>query len=184
MAEAELKEHFATGNKDIEPDVLAELQSIMRLHELSAEDLFYKWESYCIKLDLEAADLSLETVRNMKQSIQDELEKSTRNQTHARSEKRPGATPRTGARGGGGGDVFGMLDGLMPNTPGTGKLNKTGSSKKRPYETPSISRVKADPPSSSPDYKSPLRMEEQLSSMQSCVCHPFSEEFPSSAATY
>jgi DNA polymerase alpha subunit B len=53
----------------------------------------------------------------------------------------------------------------VPNTPGTGKLNKGSSLRKKAYETPSISRVKAEPPSSSPDYKTPMRMQDQLNSM-------------------
>lgn len=52
----------------------------------------------------------------------------------------------------------------MPNTPGTAKLSRN-SVKKRPNETPSVSRLKANVPSSSPDYKTPLRMEDQLNSM-------------------
>lgn len=55
---------------------------------------------------------------------------------------------------------------MVPNTPGTAKLNKS-SAKRRPYETPSVSRVKGDVPSSSPDHKTPMRMEDQLKSMNS-----------------
>ena len=163
MATAELQQYFTSGAKHIEPDVLGELESIMRLHELSAEDLYYKWESYCIKMDLDSAKLSLSTVRNFKQHVQDALEKTAR-EAHIKTEKRAGATPRAGARGVGG-DVFGMLDGLMPNTPASSRLNKTSSAKRKAYETPSMSRVRADVASSSPDYKSPLRMEDQLNSM-------------------
>jgi DNA polymerase alpha subunit B len=54
---------------------------------------------------------------------------------------------------------------MVPNTPATGKLNKSSNQKKRPYETPSMSRVKAEIPSSSPDYKSPMKLEDQLNSM-------------------
>lgn len=147
MAEAELQRLFSAG-KAIEPDVATELQSMMRLHDLSAEDLFYKWESYCIKMDLDAGDaLTLTNVRNLKQNIQDALEKSA-----AASSSHSGAggassavkvkterklalgTPRAGGggaarnSGGGGGDMYGMLDGLMPSTPASGtKLNRTGA---------------------------------------------------------
>lgn len=162
MSAAELQQYFTTGSKHIEPDVLRELESIMRLHELSAEDMYYKWESYCIKMDMDSTSLSITTVRNFKQNLQDALEKSNR-QASIKTEKRAGATPRAGNRGGS--DVFGMLDGLVPNTPGTSKLNKTSSAKRKPYETPSMSRVRANVASSSPDFKSPLRMEEQLNSM-------------------
>ncbi|WYZ38581.1 hypothetical protein EsH8_III_000495 [Colletotrichum jinshuiense] len=162
MAEAELKEFFTSGDNGLEPDVLSELQSILRLHELSAEDLFYKWESFCIKMDMDAMNPDIMHVRNFKKDIQDALEKSNRQQTHIKTEKRSHGTPRAGR----GSDVFGMLDGLVPSTPGSGRLNKPSSIRKKTHETPSISRVKAEIPSSSPDYKGASKMEEQLNSMQ------------------
>ena len=117
MAEtADVQSHFSP-NKPLEPDILAELQSIMRLHDLSAEDLFFKWESYCIKLDVDTQSLSLQMIRNLKQSILDELERSQR-QAHVKQDKRVGATPKQPA-GGKGSNIFGMLDSLVPNTPGS-----------------------------------------------------------------
>lgn len=115
MADAdvqELNERFALGDKPLEPDMLAELQSIMRIHSLSAQDLFFKWESYCIKMDMNEMKLSVDTLRNLKRDIQDTLEREARSQ-HAhlvKTEKRAGATPRTTGKGNmGAGDVFGML---------------------------------------------------------------------------
>ncbi|KAK7751678.1 DNA-directed DNA polymerase alpha subunit pol12 [Diatrype stigma] len=175
MAEAdlqELNEKFATGNKDLEPDVVAELQSIMRMHSLSAQDLFFKWESYCIKMDMDEMRLSVDALRSLKQDIQDALERSNRSHhVHIKSEKRSGATPRTTVKNGGG-DVFGMLDGLVPNTPGAGKLNK--SAPKRKLVTPSVSRVKENIPSSSPDFKS-LRIDNQLDSMNAIPATSFND---------
>lgn len=119
MADAELHEFFSP-NKPLEPDVLSELQSVMRLHNLSAQDLFFKWESYCIKMDIDAQVVSLSAVRNLKQTIQDALESG---QSSRKMTGRVSATPRApgavrGAGGGGGvGDVFGVLDGLIPSTP-------------------------------------------------------------------
>lgn len=101
---AELNERFGSGNKDLERDVVVEMQSIMRLHDLSPEDLYFKWESYCIKLDMEAAQPSFERMRDFKQGLQNDLEKSTRTQVHSKPEKRMGATPRASK----GADVFGM----------------------------------------------------------------------------
>lgn len=162
MAEAELKEFFTSGDKGLEPEVLTELQSLLRLHDLSAEDLFYKWESFCIKMDMDAMDPDIVHVRNFKKDIQDALEKSNRQQTHIKTEKRSHGTPRAGR---GGGDVFGMLDGLVPSTPASGRLNKPSSLRKKTHETPTMSRVKAEIPSSSPDYKGASKMEEQLNAM-------------------
>lgn len=48
------------------------------------------------------------------------------------------------------------LDGLVPNTP------RTGSAKtKRKFETPSISRIKAEPASSPPEFKTPYKPGDQ-----------------------
>ncbi|KAF5024877.1 hypothetical protein F66182_3035 [Fusarium sp. NRRL 66182] len=126
MADADLQAHFSP-HKPLEPDLLSELESIMRLHGLSAEDLFFKWESYCIKLDLDAQAVTLEALRNLKQSVQDELENSHR-KVKVKAERKVANTPR-------GGDVFGMLDGLVPSTPAAGgKLNRGAASGKKKIE--------------------------------------------------
>ncbi|OAA74082.1 DNA polymerase alpha/primase associated subunit [Cordyceps fumosorosea ARSEF 2679] len=131
MADSELQRLFS-ASRAVEPDVAAELESMMRLHEVSAEDLFYKWESYCMKLDLDAGEaLTLANVRNLKQSMMDELAKAaatpaTDMASKHKAERRATGTPRAAANGGGGGgDMYGMLDGLMPSTPTTAR----GSSK-------------------------------------------------------
>ncbi|KAK3945762.1 DNA polymerase [Diplogelasinospora grovesii] len=151
---AELNKLFGTGNKDLEPDVVKELQSIMHLHQLSAQDMFYKWESYAIKMEMGEMKVSMEALRNFKRDLQDALERSSRTQVHIKTEKRLGATPRSTIKGGA--DVFGMLDGLTTPTPARTKA----SAKKRPLETPSVSRIKAEP-ASSPVSK----LEDQLNSL-------------------
>ncbi|KAG6008063.1 hypothetical protein E4U21_005076 [Claviceps maximensis] len=111
--ESDIQTRFSP-NESLEQDVVYEIQSILRLHDLSVDDLFFKWDAYCIKMDLDAQlALSLPNIRNLKQSIQDELEKSHR-ATQVRSERKVNAAPRGGLSGG---DVFGMLDGLVPSTP-------------------------------------------------------------------
>ncbi|KAI1498490.1 DNA polymerase subunit alpha B [Biscogniauxia marginata] len=177
MAEADLQElnqRFGTGNKNLEPDVVAELQSIMRMHSLSVQDLFFKWESYCIKMDMDEIELSVERLRALKQDIQDALERSNRShQVHIKSEKRSGATPRTTVKSGG--DVFGMLDSLVPNTPSAMKLSKSAAKKRNQHETPSVSRVKANIPGSSPDHRSPMRVDNQLESMNAIRVASFND---------
>lgn len=127
MSEDQIQQRFSAGGA-IESDILAELQSIMRIHDLTVDDLFFKWESYCIRLDLpvESGALTLANVRNMKQNIQDELEKSHRAAqapASARNERKVTATPRAN----GNSDVFGMLDSMVPSTPATGgKLGRSG----------------------------------------------------------
>ncbi|KOS18959.1 DNA polymerase alpha subunit B [Escovopsis weberi] len=114
--EDEILSLFSPANGTLEPDVLSELQSIMRLHDISAEDLFFKWESYCIQLELDAQVVALQTVRSLKQALQDKLEKSHR-QTAVKSERKVTATPRVRGKNS---DVLGLLDGLVPGTPRTG----------------------------------------------------------------
>lgn len=103
-AASELNELFGAGDKGLGQDVVVEMQSIMRLHNLSPQDLFFKWESYCIKMDIESALPTYEKMRVFKQDLQDALEKSTRTQAHSKPERRAGATPRAAK----GADVFGM----------------------------------------------------------------------------
>jgi DNA polymerase alpha subunit B len=103
----ELNELFGTGDKPLGHNILVELKSIMQLHSLSAKDLFFKWESYCIKMDMDDMKLSVESLAALKQDLLDALERNNRShQLQMKTEKRPGATPRASAKGGG--DVFGM----------------------------------------------------------------------------
>lgn len=103
----ELNDKFGTGSAELEPDMISELKSIMNMHTLSVQDLFFKWESYCLKMDKADMKPTLLTIRALKQDIQDALVRSNRSHvTHIKQEKRPGVTPRTAAKSGG--DVFGM----------------------------------------------------------------------------
>ncbi len=108
MAEtiAELNKLFAPPPAtELEPDILGELQSILRLHGISPQELFFKWESYSIKMGSEETNLDLTTVRAFKKDVQESLEKETRGKIHVRGvEKGRGAPRNTG----GNEDVFGM----------------------------------------------------------------------------
>jgi len=161
---AELNDKFGSGGKQLQPDVLAELQSIMRLHELSPEDLWFKWESYSMKMDMEGNNVSIATLRAFKQDLQDALERSNRGHTHIKAEKRIGATPRTVTKNG---DVFGILDSLVPGTPaGSGGKHRLSSTRKRQLETPSMSRIKGEHLGSSPDNKSsPQSLEDRMNDL-------------------
>ena len=62
MAEAtnaEIQERFESAGGNLEDDVLAELQSIMRLHSIDVEELWYKWESYSMKMGLDDMKLNI-----------------------------------------------------------------------------------------------------------------------------
>ena len=105
---AELNELFAIPPvTELSPDVLAELQSILRLHSISPQELSYKWESYSMKMGSEQTRLDLETTRAFKKDLQEMLEREARGKAHVRSvDKRgPYATPRSSGKGD---DVFGM----------------------------------------------------------------------------
>lgn len=104
--ELELKERFAPAGKEIEPDVMAELQSIMRLHSIDVEELWYKWESYSMKMGSDDMKLTIDTARALKTDVQDGLEQQSRSKAHVlNSNKRGGATPRNVTSND---DVFGM----------------------------------------------------------------------------
>lgn len=104
----DLNEIFASVAPDGLPqDVLAELQSILRLHSISPQELFYKWESYSLKMGAEETKLNLDTVRAFKRDVQETLERESRGKSHLRStERRSGATATQ--RAAANTDVFGM----------------------------------------------------------------------------
>jgi DNA polymerase alpha subunit B len=106
MAESTDQELKGRFGAELEPDVLTELQSIMRLHSIDVEELWYKWESYSMKMSSDDMKLNIDTARALKKDVQDSLERESRNKAHVlNSNKRGGATPRNVQSNG---DVFGM----------------------------------------------------------------------------
>lgn len=104
----ELNELFALAPvTELPPNVLGELQSILRLHAISPQELSYKWESYSMKMGSEQTKLVLGTARAFKKDIQEMLERESRGKAHVRSVDKRGAfaTPRGAAKGD---DLFGM----------------------------------------------------------------------------
>lgn len=149
--ESEIQKYFAPPGGELPQDVLIELRSIMRLHSLSAQDLFYKWESYSIKLGIENAKLDQKVARDLRRDIQDALERETRSRVHPRgTDKRgPTATPR--AAKGGETDVFGMMDGIShqktPRLPMSG-VNGNSVKRRSSFDIPSAKAGKPHPGSS------------------------------------
>ncbi|KAK9856596.1 DNA polymerase alpha/primase associated subunit [Penicillium brevicompactum] len=132
MAEAELNEFFTSSFPDGLPkDILGELLSMMRVHSITAEELFYKWESYSMKMG-EGVKLTISTVRGFKQDVQEALERESRDKASRHVEKR-GATTATPRAPAAGGDMFGMFDQLTPNASNTRTVtvNGIGSAKRK-----------------------------------------------------
>lgn len=136
MAETQnenLNSFFAPTGNGLEPDVLGVLESILRLYSLTPQELFWKWESYCLKMGPEDTSLDLGTARMFQKDVQDGLERSHQG-THSDRKPMVSATPRSTTRGG---DVYGMLDELTPNA----GARRTGSVKrKNEFETPAPKR--------------------------------------------
>ena len=106
--QAELNDLFAIPPvTELPSDVLGELQSILRLHSISPQELSYKWESYTMKMGSEQTKLDLATARAFKEDLQEMLERESRGKAHVRSVDKRGAyaTPRSATKGD---DVFGM----------------------------------------------------------------------------
>ena len=147
MAEVDgaLNQLFASHNASLPPEVLGELQSILRIHSVSPQELFYKWESYSMRMGADETKLNLKTARDFKKDLQDVLERDSRTKSHVRSvDKRShAATPRTISKTAGG-DVFGMMEGITPGTPRSPMNGVNGNSRKRTgaFETPSTKTSK------------------------------------------
>ncbi|KAL2865178.1 DNA-directed DNA polymerase alpha subunit POL12 [Aspergillus lucknowensis] len=137
---AELTELFAPASPDGLPlDILRVLQSIMRVHGISAQELFYRWESYCLRMGAEETKLDLETLELFRRDVMENLERQAGQRERERErerERRVAGTPRgMGVHAGGAGDVFGMLDGLTP-------VRASGSAKRKAeFSSPSIAKV-------------------------------------------
>jgi DNA polymerase alpha subunit B len=104
---ADLNDLFAPSSA-LSPDIMGELESMLRLYSISPQELFYKWESYSLRMGPEDTKLNLETVRMFKKDVQDGLERGTHGRHAGRGSERKSnvaATPRGATTSG---DVFGM----------------------------------------------------------------------------
>ena len=56
-----------------------ELKSMLRLYDITPEELFFKWESYCIRLGYDSdVKISVEHVTDFKRDVQKMLEAEVR----------------------------------------------------------------------------------------------------------
>lgn len=100
-----------TKESELPSDILGELQSMLRLYSISAEELDFKWQAYSMKMGgAEETKLDLKTARDFRRDIQDSLERESREKAQARNDaKRAAPTPSMrGGKGMGADDVFGM----------------------------------------------------------------------------
>ncbi|KAK6350081.1 DNA-directed DNA polymerase alpha subunit pol12 [Orbilia brochopaga] len=134
MADAE---ELADKFGDLPEDIMVELQSMLRLYTIDADELFIKWEAYCIKMG-EDVKMDLKNVFAFKKDVQQEFE------AEMRSKARPGPSsasrpaPRAVKNPG---DMFNMLDGLVPNTPKSAPGTAKRRFDKASYETPLAERT-------------------------------------------
>ncbi|MCJ1309724.1 DNA-directed DNA polymerase alpha subunit pol12 [Agyrium rufum] len=145
----ELNDRFQVqGHQEIPADILGELLSAMRLHALSPQELFYKWESYSIKMGSEDTKMDYDTVLAFKKDMQEMLEREKRGKVQLRSREVRGvhATPRNARAGG---DLMDILEGSTPRTPQTASSKGT-TKRKAPFETPMVPKVNKSAMKSSP----------------------------------
>ncbi|KAI5368247.1 putative DNA polymerase alpha/delta/epsilon, subunit B, DNA polymerase alpha, subunit B [Septoria linicola] len=149
--EAQVNKFFAAPDQSLPQDVMSELVHILQLMSLSPEDLYYKWDSYVITMGADTTKLDYKTVRDFKKTLQDALERDSRKrpEVHA-APKRVGATPRAAAAGGQ--DMFGILDGMVSNTPAS---RMSAAKRKSNFDTPTSKAVKNNMHSSPADNKTP-----------------------------
>ncbi|RPA95183.1 DNA polymerase alpha, subunit B [Choiromyces venosus 120613-1] len=121
---------------ELAPEVLGELESMLKIYNIPAEELFYKWESYCIKMGPEDTKLNLNTVQAFKKDTREIFEKDMKSKTrlHGANTSRPIArTPRVKNTG----DNMAFLDGLVPTTPRGANGSIKRKFEKAAFETPS-----------------------------------------------
>ncbi|KAI8931921.1 hypothetical protein NX059_010822 [Plenodomus lindquistii] len=135
----ELTERFErycdTKDNALPSEVLAELQSMIRLYSISPEELDFKWQAYHMKMGGDENKMDVKTARDFKKTIQDALERESRGKAQQRNDvKRGQPTPRAK-----GGDMYDILEGLVPNTPRPSVANGTNGStvkRKANFQTP------------------------------------------------
>ena len=105
-----LNARFDPAGNGLSPDILDVLESILRVHSLTADELFIKWEVYCLKMGSEETKLDLETARMFSKDVQDSVGRGERAHAGPKSAVKSDrkshvrATPRAV----GNSDVFGL----------------------------------------------------------------------------
>jgi DNA polymerase alpha subunit B len=98
---SELVERFG----DVHPDIAAELHNMLRLYDIDPQELFFKWESYSMKMGPDDTKLTLESILAFKKDVQEQLEREARGK--ARMQQTP-AVKRTVRPQAGAADSFAL----------------------------------------------------------------------------
>ncbi|KAK5227647.1 DNA-directed DNA polymerase alpha subunit pol12 [Exophiala xenobiotica] len=142
---------FDPSGNGLPSDILGVLESTLRLHSLTAEELFIKWEVYCLKMGSEETKLDLETARMFAKDVQDSVERGDSRAQQQGSKFAPKSDRKSAVhatpRAVGTGDVFGMLDELTPNA----LPRRSGSVKRKAdFDSPVPKRVSRPDTSKTP----------------------------------
>ncbi|KAF2486215.1 DNA polymerase alpha subunit B N-terminal-domain-containing protein [Neohortaea acidophila] len=151
-----INELFASPGATLPQDVTNELLTTMRLHSLSAQELFYKWESYVIKMGVDNTNMDYKTVKDFRKDLQDALDRESRAKAHVMqsASKRTAHTPRAAAVAVNADDIYGMLDGMASGTPAS-RNSGVAKRKANNFSTPAAKSVKNGVHSSPSDFRTP-----------------------------
>ncbi|KAF3229197.1 DNA-directed DNA polymerase alpha subunit pol12 [Orbilia oligospora] len=159
-------EDLAEKFGELPDEVMVELQNMLRIYNIDAEDLFFKWEEYCLKMG-EDIKLNLKNITTFKDDAREQFEIEMRAKSKSAQAPAARGVQRTAKNTG---DVFNMydltlnrlsLDGLTPATPRSAapsaakrKIEKAG------YETPLAERtsklaVGSSPVGPGPGFRTP-----------------------------
>ncbi|EPS37365.1 hypothetical protein H072_8945 [Dactylellina haptotyla CBS 200.50] len=122
---------------DLPDEIMTELQSMLTLYRIDAEELFFKWEEYCLKMG-EDVKTDLKNVRAFKQDTREQFEIEMRSKSKTSQTPAGRGAQRTVKNAG---DMFNMLDNLAPATPRTGQSAAKRKLDKASYETPLAERT-------------------------------------------
>ncbi|KAK6521136.1 DNA-directed DNA polymerase alpha subunit pol12 [Arthrobotrys conoides] len=131
-------EDLAEKFGELPDEVMAELQNMLRIYNIDAEELFFKWEEYCLKMG-EDIKLNLKNITTFKNDAREQFEIEMRAKSKTTHAPATRGVQRTAKNTG---DVFNMLDGLTPATPrSAGPSAAKKKFEKAGYETPLAERT-------------------------------------------
>ncbi|KAI5840173.1 DNA polymerase alpha subunit B N-terminal-domain-containing protein [Morchella snyderi] len=135
-----MDEDLASYFGSLPADVGTELHAMLRLHNINAEELFYKWESYCMKMGPDTRP-TLDTVAAFRKDVRDQLEKEMRARSRTQQHQTPARRKPAAAAAG----ADWMMDELAPSV--KRKLDKGHEASVKASRGPGGGPVKGKEPS-------------------------------------